>query len=517
MARDRDELFGELCVQQGYLTPEQVAEAQDARRAAAELGMTLGLPDVVLSKNLLSREHRDEVMRILSVQTGEARVVGGYEVVAKLGEGGMGVVYKARSTSSGEFVALKVLPPSLAREGTLLKRFKREAELTRTLEHESIVRCVEIGFDRERKLHFCALELIEGEDLGKRITRDGRIPVPEALEITRQIARAVDHASSQGLIHRDIKPQNIMLTPVGAAKLLDLGLARSVAGEDTRLTRTGMFAGSPHYASPEQARGEREIDVRTDIYSLGATLYHMLTGRTPFTGDSPAAVLAKVLNGRLAWPAEMDPEIPEDVCRVIAKMMARDAADRYQTPADLIRDLSLLIAGREPVGVELAHGRSMIVRAGARAGRGTRSHRAIPAPEGSGSKTAFVAGVLGVAGIAVLAFFLFASDEEPEPSALPETPAAPVVPARPTGKTTGIDSERERKLSEMFEFAKEHVTETPDQFERAIRYFERFRDEGRGTRFELMADSELEEVRKRWKEAALAALASAAEKARGSP
>jgi serine/threonine-protein kinase len=514
MARDRDELFGMLCVQQGYLTPEQVAEAQEARRAAAGLGMALSLPDVVLSKNLLSREHRDEVMRILSVQTGEARVVGGYEVVAKLGEGGMGVVYKARNTSSGEFVALKVLPPSLAREGTLLKRFRREAELTRTLEHESIVRCVEIGFDRERKLHFCALELIEGEDLGKRITRHGKVPVPEALEITRQIARAVDHANSQGLVHRDIKPQNIMLTPSGMSKLLDLGLARSVAGQDTRLTQTGMFAGSPHYASPEQARGERRIDVRSDIYSLGATLYHMLTGRTPFSGDSPAAVLAKVLNGRLAWPTETDPGIPEDVCRVIAKMMARDADDRYQTPAELIHDLSLLMAGREPVGAELAHGESMMVRAGERAGRGTQSHRAVAAPAGSGSKTAFIAGVLGVAGVAVLAFLFFAGDEEPEPSAPPETQAAPVVPARPSGETSGVDADRERKLSEMLDFAKKHVSESPAQFERAIRYFERVRDEGRGTRFELMADSEIEDVRKRWREAAHAALASAAEKAR---
>jgi formylglycine-generating enzyme required for sulfatase activity len=197
-------------------------------------------------------------------------------------------------------------------------------------------------------VHFCALELVEGEDLAKRITRLGRLTEDEALSITNQIAMALQHAFYNGLVHRDVKPENIMVTADGTAKLLDLGLARPANQEATRLTESGMFVGSPYYASPEQALGEREIDTRADIYSLGATLYHMVTGKPPFEGTTALAILQKHVNEKLPWPAEVNPELSDGLCRVVAKMMEKSREDRYQTPNDLNCDLDLLQGGGEP-------------------------------------------------------------------------------------------------------------------------------------------------------------------------
>ncbi|MHC5055505.1 MAG: serine/threonine-protein kinase [Planctomycetota bacterium] len=424
MSSEKDSVFGDLCVQQGYLTPEQLSEVIASQKAAAELGMELSLADVLVSKKVITREQREEVMRVARVQTGEAHIVGGYEVISKIGEGGMGVVYKARLMATGELVALKVLPPALARNSSLLRRFQREAELTRNLEHENIVRCVEFGLDRERKLHYCALEFIEGEDLAKILARQGKFPERRALEIARDIARALGHASSRDLIHRDVKPQNIMIMPDGTPKLLDLGLARSAGDQDTRLTQAGTFVGSPHYASPEQARGARELDVRTDIYSLGATLYHMVTGRTPFPGDTAAAVLAKVVSERLAWPAEVDPERSDGCCTIIEKALASSPADRYATPAALIGDIDTHLGGG-PVA-PLAAGRSVVARPGGRGPRARRGSARHAPVEGrrSGAGAGAGAYVAVVAGLAILAaggaFFLLSGPaEEPTPRPRP--------------------------------------------------------------------------------------------------
>ncbi|MHC4201819.1 MAG: serine/threonine protein kinase, partial [Planctomycetota bacterium] len=360
MPAQKDTILGQLAVQRGYLTREQIDQALELQRKMHdELGMDQPLEQVLVAKHWLTPDQAHELRNAAAVQTGEARLVAGYEAISKLGQGGMGAVYKARRVGTEEYVALKVLPPSLADEERIA-RFRRESAIVRELDHENIVACVEFGFDKRRKVHFCALELVEGEDLGKRITRVGRFTEDEALSITSQMAMALQHAYFNGLVHRDVKPENVMVTADGTAKLLDLGLARQASQEATRLTESGMFVGSPYYASPEQAMGQKEVDTRSDIYSLGATLYHMVTGKPPFEGTTALAILQKHVNEKLPWPAEVNPELSDGLCTVVAKMMSKNPDDRYQTPNELNQDLDLLMEGEEPEVAEAVLRRSSL-------------------------------------------------------------------------------------------------------------------------------------------------------------
>ena len=509
MADNRDDLFGTVAIEQGYITPEQLAEAHEGQRAATGLGMELALADVLVSKKILTKEQTEEVMRVVRVRAGDASIVGSYKVLSKIGEGGMGVVYKAQHTETGQQVALKVLPPALARNQTLLKRFMREAETTRTLQHENIVRCIELGVDKERKLHYFAMEFIEGEDLAKRIKSLRRIPESEALSIALQIARALAHASGKGLVHRDVKPQNIMMTPTGTAKLLDLGLARNVETQDTRLTQAGLFAGSPHYASPEQAQGERETDIRSDIYSLGATLYHMVTGKTPFTGDSPGAVLAQVVSSSLPWPSEICSDVSESTSRVIEKAMARDKNERYQNPAQMIDHLEAAIDGRPLPSDEILRGKSVIVRSGGRRVRTQRSLERVQARSSAGTVYGVIGGVIALAVVLIVVFTSGGGSDTRLPApARSASLKAPVVPA-PVKKPENKD----KRLQEMLDYATEYAATNPDEYERAITNFRKVQREGRGTRFELLADTKAQEIRDRRKKIAADALDAAEKKA----
>ncbi|MHC4502644.1 MAG: serine/threonine-protein kinase, partial [Planctomycetota bacterium] len=381
MPDEKDTVLGRLAVERGYATQPQVDEALTAQKAAAAAaGVTIPLAQVMVGKEMLTRDQAQELVNAVAVETGEARLVAGYEVISKLGQGGMGAVYKAKHPTTGLYVALKVLPPSLA-TGELVKRFQREAEIVRKLKHDNIVGCVEFGFDKRRKLHFCALELVEGEDLAKRIKRSGKLTEDEAVSIACQIAGALQHAYANGLVHRDVKPENVMVTADGTAKLLDLGLARPADTEATRMTQSGMFVGSPYYASPEQALAERDIDIRSDIYSLGATLYHMVTGKPPFEGGTALAILQKHVAEKLPWPAEVNPELSDGLCRVIAKMMEKSPDDRYPTPDDLYADLDLLGGGKEPeVDAAALKNSSVKVPAARRRGHRRPESRARMAP-----------------------------------------------------------------------------------------------------------------------------------------
>ena len=362
MPEKKDTIVARLALERDYLTQEQLDDALETQRKARdEMGMDMPLLQVLQNKHLLTPDQMQEIRNAAAVESGEARLVAGYEVVSKLGQGGMGAVYKAKSQTTGQFVALKVLPPSLATPD-LVKRFEREAAVVSQLDHDHIVGCVEFGYDKRRKVHFCALELIEGEDLDRRISALGTIPEREAIRITLQVAEALQHAFFNGLVHRDIKPANIMVASDGTAKLLDLGLAREANTEVTRLTQTGAFVGSPYYASPEQATGGRDIDIRSDIYSLGCTLYHMVTGKPPFSGTTVLQVLQKHLTERMPWPQEINPDLTEGICRIIAKMMAKSPADRYQDPNELLADIDTHLEGGEPdVGEEALKGSSVNV------------------------------------------------------------------------------------------------------------------------------------------------------------
>jgi serine/threonine protein kinase len=266
-----------------------------------------------------------------------------FELEAAIGVGGMGAVFRALDNRLDRHVALKILPPEVANDAEVVQRFYQEGRAAARLDHENIARVYTIGQDAG--FHFIAFEFIEGITIRQRVERDGPLPVGEAVNYTLQIASALVHASDRGVVHRDIKPSNIIITPQGRAKLVDMGLARRFErGQDDGLTQSGMTLGTFDYISPEQARDPRDVDVRSDLYSLGCTLFHMLTGRPPFPEGT---VLQKLIQHQEEAPPDvrsLNAEVPEDLAAILVKLMAKERDRRYQTPEQLVRDL-LILAG----------------------------------------------------------------------------------------------------------------------------------------------------------------------------
>jgi serine/threonine protein kinase len=282
---------------------------------------------------------------------GPGDAVDSFVLEAAIGEGGMGAVYRALDTKLERHVALKLLPPDQASDPEVVQRFYHEGRAAAQLDDENIARVYSIGQDGV--YHYIAFEYIEGSTVRQRVEAQGALTVAEAVNIALQIAGAVVHASRRGIVHRDIKPSNIILTPQGRAKLVDMGLARRFerAG-DHGLTQSGMTLGTFDYISPEQARDPRDVDVRSDLYSLGCTLFHMLTGRPPFPGGT---VLQKLIQHQEEPPADvrlLNPAVPAELATIIGKLMAKDRDRRYQTPEHLMRDL-LAVAGS--IGLEPPH------------------------------------------------------------------------------------------------------------------------------------------------------------------
>jgi serine/threonine-protein kinase len=275
--------------------------------------------------------------------------VGTFVLEEAIGVGGMGAVFRALDVQLDRHVALKLLPPDQTADPEIVQRFYQEGRSAAQLDHENIARVYSIGQDGSH--HYIAFEYIEGITVRRRVDEAGPLPVGEAVDIALQIAQALVHAAGRGVVHRDIKPSNIILTPQGRAKLVDMGLARRFEREaDRGLTQSGMTLGTFDYISPEQARDPRDVDVRSDLYSLGCTLFHMLTGRPPFAGGT---VLQKLLQHQEEPPPEIrgiNPSVPPELARIIGRLLAKDRDRRYHSPEQLVRDL-LAIAGRLGVPV----------------------------------------------------------------------------------------------------------------------------------------------------------------------
>jgi serine/threonine protein kinase/tetratricopeptide (TPR) repeat protein len=274
------------------------------------------------------------------------RTLSHYHVTSKLGSGGMGVVYAAEDTTLGRTVALKVLPNDMAQDASSLERFRREARAASALNHPGI--CTVYAIDEHEGQHFIAMELLEGETLGDRIRR-GAFDVSELVDVAAQIADALESAHAKGIVHRDIKPANIFINSRGQAKVLDFGLAKieiarpkgdpsATAAHGDDLTRAGTAIGTVAYMSPEQARAQL-ADTRTDIFSLGAVLYQMATGAQPFQGDSSAVVFDAILNRDPIPARQINPNIPPELERILAKALEKDRNFRYQSAGDLKTDL----------------------------------------------------------------------------------------------------------------------------------------------------------------------------------
>jgi len=244
-------------------------------------------------------------------------------------------------------VAVKVLPKRLSENVEYVERFYKEGKAAAKLNHANIVQAIDVG--EASGYHYFVMEYVEGDTLHELLDEQKVLREADALRYIIQIARALEHAHHQGLIHRDVKLKNIMLTPDGVAKLADMGLAREAGDAVTAQAEAGRAYGTPYYISPEQIRGEVDIDFRADIYSLGATLYHLVTGRVPFDGETPAAVMHKHLKEPLIPPDHINTALSAGLGEVVEVMMAKDRRHRYASTTDLLVDLEAIAAGQAPL------------------------------------------------------------------------------------------------------------------------------------------------------------------------
>jgi serine/threonine-protein kinase len=273
--------------------------------------------------------------------------LGDYQILRRLGRGGMADVYLAEQRSLHRRVALKVLRRALAEDESYLQRFRNEARAAASLIHANIVQIYEVG--RVGDVQFIAQEYVDGANLKQVLSRHGALSVEQAVLVMRQVASALQKAGSQGIVHRDIKPENILINASGEAKVADFGLARiSSDASKLGLTQIGVTLGTPLYMSPEQVQGGA-IDARSDLYSLGVSCYHMLAGRPPFEGDTALNVAVQHLNNEAESLQRVRPDLPDDLCAIVHKMLQKNPADRYQTAADLLRDLRQLRVNGELV------------------------------------------------------------------------------------------------------------------------------------------------------------------------
>ncbi len=339
-----DTILGRMVVDQGFATNTEVQKVLKDKRtddASSKSLAELLIDQSVVTPNQLAR------LKGMAEAERSGQQIPGYSIIGKLGAGAMATVFKAKQISLDRTVAIKVLPRRFSNNADFIRRFYAEGRAAATLNHANIVQAFDVG--QAGEFHYFVMEYVEGATVHDLVAEKKRLTEARAIEIIIQVAEALEHAHERGLIHRDVKPKNIMLTTSGTAKLADMGLARAVTDLEAAEAEAGKAFGTPYYISPEQIRGEKEITPAADIYSLGATLYNMVTGNVPFDGKSPAEVMKRHLKAPLTPPDHVNPKLSAGISQIIEMMMAKDVRERYQNCHDVITDLKAVQRGEDPV------------------------------------------------------------------------------------------------------------------------------------------------------------------------
>lgn len=348
---DKDILFGTLAVQLRHATSNQVKECLRIQERLEAGGLTpKPLGEIMIEIGYLTPSQVEQITRsqgapvvksvaIQSSQSNAAKIsdvslqIPGYKIVNKIGIGKTGTVYKSLQLSLQRVVALKILLPHLARDKKFIERFFNEARAVALLNHANIVQGIDVG--EYNGCYYFVMEYIDGPTLERLVKEKSFLQESLACDYILQVSRALEHAHKNGMVHRDVKPHNIMVNSSGIAKLCDLGIAKLRTHASTVIKGKARLIGTPAYIAPEQARGEK-VDVRADIYSLGATFYYLITGSVPFPGETIAEVIQKHLTERPIPPIQRSSHLSKRINDFILKMMEKDKEKRYQSPTELI-------------------------------------------------------------------------------------------------------------------------------------------------------------------------------------
>ncbi len=343
-----DSTIGRVVVERGLATAQEVQKVKDKIVGLVgesdTKGKSLGL--MLVEDGVITQSQLERLRPETDGKPGQQ--IPGYQILKKLGAGAMATVYKARQLSLDRIVAIKVLPQKYTKNQDFVDRFYAEGRAAAKLNHPNIVQAFDVN--QAGEFHYFVMEFVDGRTVFEDIAKKGRYEEADAVRVAIDVANALNHAHDRGFIHRDVKPKNIMIADdSGRTKLADMGLARAISDREAAEAEAGKAYGTPYYISPEQIRGEVGVDFRADIYSLGATLYHMVTGQVPYDGPNPSAVMRKHLNDTLLPPDHINPDLSSGIAEVVEVCMAKDRDKRYNSTSDLLEDLQAIERGEPPL------------------------------------------------------------------------------------------------------------------------------------------------------------------------